>query len=380
MKLLHSCTNWFRDHATLARWLVGLTVLGVVFAFNRTAFTSLQTRSIGWGYAAVATCLAFTAILLTHIRWYLLVWALDFPFRLRDAVRIGFLAFLFNYVGPGAVGGDLVKAALIARHQPRRRAVAAATVLLDRIIGMIALLMFGAAASWLMHDTLTAPVYETVRWMFTVGAACGLAALTVMLLPGTASSSFVTRVVSRLPVIGHVATEFAAAVALYQSRPRIPVTALLLSLFGHLLTMSAMYCSGLAIAGDSPIPGLTEHFVFLPPAQLAGLLPLLPGGIGALEGALEYFYRLSGAVQGDGFLTGLAWRGVTIVIGVIAAAVCSGRREELQDALETSPAITPKPDRQPAARTDTRTRREIPPLDNPPLHVSHSPLPPQSGR
>ena len=78
---------------------------------------------------------------MTFVRWYLLVRALQLQFRLVDAFRLGFLGYLFNFVVVGSVGGDLFKAIFIAREQPGRRAEAVATVLVDRIVGVYALVL-----------------------------------------------------------------------------------------------------------------------------------------------------------------------------------------------------------------------------------------------
>ena len=59
----------------------------------------------------------------------------DLPFTLGNAFRLGLLGFFFSTFLPGSVGGDLVKAAGIAREQSRRT-VAVATVIMDRIMGL----------------------------------------------------------------------------------------------------------------------------------------------------------------------------------------------------------------------------------------------------
>ncbi|TXT16411.1 MAG: hypothetical protein FD138_4759, partial [Planctomycetota bacterium] len=86
--------------------------------------------------------------MLTFLRWFVLVKALGFPFTVRDALRLGFIGYLFNFVAPGSVGGDLVKAGLLAKEQSNRKTTAVATVLLDRILGMLALFLIGACAAW----------------------------------------------------------------------------------------------------------------------------------------------------------------------------------------------------------------------------------------
>ena len=85
--------------------------------------------------------MVFCAVSLTFVRWYLLVRALGLNFRLLDAFRLGFLGYLFNFVSVGSVGGDLFKAIFIAREQPGRRTEAVATVLVDRVVGVYALVL-----------------------------------------------------------------------------------------------------------------------------------------------------------------------------------------------------------------------------------------------
>ena len=57
--------------------------------------------TLGFGCLMLATCLSF-------LRWFLLVRALEIPFTVRDAFRLGFLGYLFNFVGPGADQGAAV--------------------------------------------------------------------------------------------------------------------------------------------------------------------------------------------------------------------------------------------------------------------------------
>ena len=61
-------------------------------------------------------------IVLTLIRWCFLVRALGITFSIRDALRIGFLGYLFNLSPAGIAGGDLLKAVMLAREHPGNRA------------------------------------------------------------------------------------------------------------------------------------------------------------------------------------------------------------------------------------------------------------------
>jgi len=101
----------------------------------------LRQRPKDWPMLVTAFFVVLGAVCLTFVRWYFLVRALNIPFRMRDAFRLGFLGYLLNFVSAGAVGGDLFKAFFLAREQPDRTAEAVATVIVDRMIGLYALLL-----------------------------------------------------------------------------------------------------------------------------------------------------------------------------------------------------------------------------------------------
>ena len=60
-------------------------------------------------------------------------------------MRIGLIGFFYNSVLPGSVGGDIIKAAAIAREQSRRT-IAVATVIMDRVIALWGLVWFVAVS------------------------------------------------------------------------------------------------------------------------------------------------------------------------------------------------------------------------------------------
>src|SRR5207248_9297078 len=93
---------------------------------------------------ALAATLGLAAVLLTILRWYYLVRAQGLPFTVTNALRLGLVGFYFSIFLPGSVGGDIIKAAFIARGQSRRT-VAVATVILDRVIALWGLLWFVAS-------------------------------------------------------------------------------------------------------------------------------------------------------------------------------------------------------------------------------------------
>ncbi len=244
--------------------------------------------------------------------------AQNLPFRVHDALRLGFIGYLFNYVAPGAVGGDLIKASMIAREQSERRLVAVATVFLDRVVGLIGLMVLGAVMMFFYTPVLDKPEFQYVIGVFQIGAVVSLAGMVVILLPGISKLPLLKRLV-RLPKVGAIFAEFVNSIRLYQSRWRVLVLSLLMSLVSHAVLILAIYFCALALPGSEGIPSLLGHLQIIPPAELVGVIVPLPGGTGALEEAVAHFYKLAGASFDHGFLTAVAYRVVTIAISIVGA-------------------------------------------------------------
>ena len=91
-------------------WLKGPIGLGLIaFLIHKhwDAFANFLQRPIEWRFLALGCGICIVSVVLTFLRWYLLVWAQQFKFSVSDAVRLGFMGCLLNYVGPGALGGGI---------------------------------------------------------------------------------------------------------------------------------------------------------------------------------------------------------------------------------------------------------------------------------
>ncbi len=324
--------SW-RRHWAWAKWLLAAALLAFVFWRHRAGLSQMTQQSVHWLSLLIAIALCGGAILLTFLRWFCLVAALRFQFTIRDAMRLGFIGYLFNFVAPGSVGGDLVKAALLAKEQPDRRATAVATVLLDRILGMLALFMIGAGAAWWQRDAIQPRAeLKAIVLLLAVGSVAGLVGLGLMMIPAVTQTRVWSRL-ARLPIAGHLIAELVEGVRLYQTQRHVLFVALGISLVGHIGTISSFYFSAQAISGTKFVPTYAQHLFFIPAAELAGIVPLTPGGVGLLEEAVDSLYELNGAADGTGFLTVLAYRAVTLVISLIGVGYYFRSRREIDQAM-----------------------------------------------
>ena len=106
-----------------------------------------RLRSTWWGWCS------------TFVRWFFLVRVIEPTFQLRAALLLGFIGNVFNLVIPGAVGGDLIKAAYLVRMQIKKTQ-AIASMVIDRILGLLGLFILAAVAgglAWPVGERECAP-------------------------------------------------------------------------------------------------------------------------------------------------------------------------------------------------------------------------------
>ena len=293
-------------------------------------YEQFVTRPKDWPLLLAALAVVFTAVAMTFVRWYLLVRALQLQFRLVDAFRLGFLGYLFNFVVVGSVGGDLFKAIFIAREQPGRRAEAVATVFIDRIVGVYALVLLTSAvivAGGIPNSTVEV---ETICRLTLVSAAIGAVGIAVLLVPGFTSGPL-AEFLTGLPKIGKVLGRLMSAVRIYRTRWLTVGITLLMSVCSHALFALSLYL--IARAMFAHVPTLREHMILVPLGMVAGSLPLAPAGFGTFEFAIGELYKIIPAasdVDVAGILVALVYRLLTIMVAMIGVVIYWSNRRNVR--------------------------------------------------
>lgn len=349
--------GWLQIHQGWLKWLLALSILSFLFYQHREGVRQLEWSNVHIGLLVAAFLVCGAAMLLTYVRWYFLVWAQELPFTVSDAVRLGMIGYLFNFVAPGAVGGDLVKVSLIIREQQSRRFIAAATVLLDRIVGMIGLFLLAAFAMSFPTGIREAPGFQYIITIILVGSLVSVAGTVFLLMPWTSRLGFV-RKMTEWKKVGPILGEIIRAMQLYQSHWRVIVLSILISVVSHAGLIASIYLAAAALHGFASIPSFLPHMQFVPPAELVGVFVPLPAGTGALEGAIAYFYDMAGSSRDSGFLAAVAYRLITVVLALIGAGWYLRSRRAVDQAIKEAEELDAAPV---AARTETPMASESKP-------------------
>ncbi len=292
------------------------------------------------GYFLLALLVALPSTLLTFVRWYILVRAVELPFRLIDAFRLGFIGLFFNTFMPGSVGGDVIKAAVLAREQDRRT-IAVATVIMDRAIALWALIWFVAllGAGFWMSGMLVGQGAEPCRKIVVIAwVTVGLSALVwtaLGMLPDWRARRFAGRL-ERLPKVGVAVAELWRAVWMYRCRPRAVGGVLLLSWVGHVGFVFLFYWSARTLwqpdSGEL-IPTLAQHFLIVPIGLVIQAAPFFPGGAGIGELGFGLLYQWLGCSEASGVLGSLVQRVINWTLGLLGGLTYLRMRTALKSAL-----------------------------------------------
>ena len=229
------------------------------------------------GCVAAALALTFLALLAGAVRWHLLLRALALPKPFAATFRAFFAGQFFNAFFFGACGGDLYRAYAAARRHPGREAEAAASVVIDRGIGLLATLAFGCLS--LLPDLrarLADPAWRKASWLMLLFALVGAAA-TVAALTSTPWHLAARLLPSRVhPLLARLHTAFTFP----RRSPRAAAIATLLSLANLLLLAAACHALSLALSLTIPWP---QWLAIFPVITVLSAIPLTPGGLGIRE-------------------------------------------------------------------------------------------------
>jgi len=227
-----------------------------------------------WDLLAALSVLPF-AYMITSRRWHMLLEVLEIHIGQGRTFVIAMVGAFYSTFMPGSTGGDLVKAYYAAKQTPHRtRAVM--SVLIDRILGLLALIVVGGFMAAMQFNV---PVCRHVA----IGCGSLLAATAVGLFifyhPHLSKVLGVDWLLQRLPLQRQVRNGI-EAMHLYAAKPLVPIWAVIMTLPVHITTIVSAYFAGRAF-------GLPLHFFYywvaVPVIVLVGAIPISPQGAGVME-------------------------------------------------------------------------------------------------
>jgi glycosyltransferase 2 family protein len=252
------------------------------------------------GRLAACVILLSGVALLAAVRWRLLLGCMGFRVPFRRVLHLGVVGLLFNCFGVGYVGGDVVKAYYAAGDQPAgRRAEAVTTVVFDRFVGLMGLLLLALFAGAIRPGSVwNNPAAPQLRFVGLVLLAVFAAMLGTFLLTFSRrlrESPGLAVLLSRLPG-GRLFLRVYLAAAVYRTRPSTVLAAVGISILAHAMNITIFWQLAQAVAFP-PIDA--AEFAFYIALGLAASSVGLPLGIGVGQVVFGYLFSLLWGKHGD---------------------------------------------------------------------------------
>lgn len=252
-----------------------------------TGIITMGSRANPWLLWAAVLIFPVTVIICS-LRWHALLGALDIHIPRSRAFVITMVGQFYSSFLPGSTGGDVPKAFYAAKQTPHKHA-AVMSVFVDRVIGLLALIMLGGVMAGAMAIYLR---LQAQQGGGPVGRMCGyVAMMCAAIICGTAAGLFcffqptlrrvlgLDFILAHLPMQEHI-QHVIQIMSRYRQRPGLVLWAILITLPVHITVVVSAMLAGRAF--QLPISS-GYYFVAVPVIVLVGAIPISPQGAGVME-------------------------------------------------------------------------------------------------
>jgi uncharacterized membrane protein YbhN (UPF0104 family) len=255
---------------------------------------------------------------LTTVRWNEILRSQEIRIPFTRVLVLNLVGNFYNSFLPGSTGGDFAKAFYASRQTPYKiRAVI--SVFVDRVIGLLALVMLGGTASaiqWLFVATPGSPTAHATRNVtlacVAITVAAGVGGL-FMLSRSLRRSLGINQLVGRLPMQHHL-KRVREIVGLYRAHALRMFWWIAVTLPVHATVVVSALLAGKAF--NLPIDS-AYYFVCVPVMVLSASLPISPQGAGVMEGVGYLLLAKQGAGMPDVLAITLSIRAVQILWNLV---------------------------------------------------------------
>lgn len=278
-----------------------------------------------WPWLMAALGLMGTVLVLCAWRWLLILRGLEIRPGWWRVLAVSFVGDFFNTFMLGATGGDVVKACYIVRETPQHKTRAVTSILIDRVVGMLALCLMVAVMILVQWRLLMGHPETRIVSRLALAVTGGVLLLSALAfgLPVWQLLPFLNRWEAR-PKIGRVVGILHRAYDachVFRTRPWLLAGTLAMSLGLQVCAVVATLCVGQALELRVPF---IEYLTFCPLVGLISSLPITPGGLGIREGSAVHLLAAIGVTPDHAFLVAFLPYLCLLIWGLVGGVVFLG--------------------------------------------------------
>jgi len=299
--------------------MVALAALGfLVYQTPKDSFGDVF-RQISWPWIASAVFFQIGAHTLSAFRWNLLLRANEIHIAKMYTIRLTFLGLFYNNVMPGGIGGDLLKGWYVTRHSPEtKRVEAAITVCVDRVIGLLGIILIGSIASIFVESHISYQGFQ-LRWLPLILLSLVSTLTFLFFCNKLHKTRSIRQLLLKLP-FAKVLSQIDQAVRFYKHHTTTVLQSLFLTLILQLTGLLAFWCLTQSLHFTSI--RFVHCLVIMPFTSIVSAAIPVPGGMGVVEGCIMYLFCV--VINPDNPVTAMGQAAALALINrIVILYVCS---------------------------------------------------------
>lgn len=239
------------------------------------------------------------SFLMGAYRWWYLVRAVGFPVPFWDIVRLTMTGVWLSSVLPGGsiAAGDAARATMLTLENRDRASIALASVFMDRLLGLFAIVGIAGVSLLMNHHAVTQIAW--LRWVSTVlvgsvlVAGAGVAVVTSEKISHVFESLAVLR---KMPLRGSF-LRLLDGFRVFRDRPKALLMGFFVSCIGQASMVLAIYL--LAVQSGVLLADTSAYVSAISIGIIAAMIPISgPAGIGTGNAGFAVTFALAGSSRG----------------------------------------------------------------------------------
>jgi uncharacterized protein (TIRG00374 family) len=253
---------------------------------NFSALRNLLTPSI----LLLSVSIIGLNIFMASERWRVLVKSQGVPAKVWSSFKLTLIGQFFNFAMPGGVGGDVIKAYYFTREFPGTKVVAATSVLMDRVLGLYAMIFLALAVMiYDINHVSHVPTLMTLFYFIIALFVTFTIALSLVFSSHIYKTQLLKRIINKLPLSEKFMKIYESLHLYGNSLPRI-TQVIVISLIAQSLAIGFLYMVGV-VSGFNDIQAKT-YFLVAPLGFMATAIPISPAGVGVGQAAFYFLFNI----------------------------------------------------------------------------------------
>lgn len=254
---------WLFAKFTIALWIIIFLSKSNFLSFSDVALSIISPNNF------VILPILMVAIVINSCRWFLLLRSQKINVSFVNCLKKYYIGYSFNFILPGGIAGDFIKISQIIKGS-NRKAVAAISVILDKGLGLISC---GLVILFLLPQKILI-YYASALILF-------LCIIIFLLGKKIFYKKIISFFVKKNDKISLFCCSMIKGFVSYRKSKDILFINIFIAIFAQILVAFCLLLLGNNILGVDI--NLTDYLLSSITAQIAGIIPISPGGLGVEE-------------------------------------------------------------------------------------------------